>query len=469
MVARLNGVVGGILGPESFTLSQSYYLGHVTGKEFRHAVIEGDYIDGCDELDKGAIGKNSHETKFSGNGQGTWSGEYVKLGTHIRDFMSGASMHPSAASIIGKMFHDGIDKDAILEFGGMMFENAGQPRYSGRGREWSDLVEYVARKEEGKRAPPKDDLPPGEPLPGYTSGELETKMFDPLKMIVPKYFPEGVTLLAGKPKIGKSWLCIDTAYGVSRADVVLGEVCQRRDVVYFALEDNPRRMKARSEILLGGEVGWPKNLIFAHELPTLDRGGIERLMKYTDRNPDLGLIIIDTFAKFRGGKRKEEDSYTSDYRAMTALGDFYRETGVSIMAVHHVRKQTADDPQDTISGTLGLPAGADTPIVLYRNGEEIRMHGRGRDLDEYHKVMDFDGERGLWTIAGDYEGSADTAGTTRTLILSLLATAKYSMTPDQIAKATGLKAANVRRTLRRMLADREVYQPVRGTYSAGGK
>lgn len=59
---RLNGIFGGSLSGESFTLSQSYYFGSVKGNP-SHCVetIEGDYLDLRSDLDAGAIGKPKTE------------------------------------------------------------------------------------------------------------------------------------------------------------------------------------------------------------------------------------------------------------------------------------------------------------------------------------------------------------------------------------------------------------------------
>jgi hypothetical protein len=60
LVARVNGVLGGVLADESFTLSQAYYLGSVNGNPDHRAVItEGNYIDLRDDLDATARGKRS--------------------------------------------------------------------------------------------------------------------------------------------------------------------------------------------------------------------------------------------------------------------------------------------------------------------------------------------------------------------------------------------------------------------------
>jgi putative DNA primase/helicase len=56
LVARLNGALGGILAPESFALSQSYYIGKVEGVPYSHARVRGQFIDLLPELDAKAIG-----------------------------------------------------------------------------------------------------------------------------------------------------------------------------------------------------------------------------------------------------------------------------------------------------------------------------------------------------------------------------------------------------------------------------
>ena len=59
LVARVNGVYGGIFAPESFALSAAYYYGHLEGRRFEYCeVTEGDFIDLRDDLDAGAIGKH---------------------------------------------------------------------------------------------------------------------------------------------------------------------------------------------------------------------------------------------------------------------------------------------------------------------------------------------------------------------------------------------------------------------------
>lgn len=59
MMSRLNGVLGGALAAESWTLSQAYYYGAVEGRpEPQIEIVDGTAtLDRCDELDETAIGK----------------------------------------------------------------------------------------------------------------------------------------------------------------------------------------------------------------------------------------------------------------------------------------------------------------------------------------------------------------------------------------------------------------------------
>ena len=85
--------------------------------------------------------------------------------------------------------------------------------------------------------------------------------FEPLKFVVPGFIAEGLTLFAGKPKIGKSWLLLHVAWAVAAGDYTLGGIsCEEGDVLYASLEDNKRRLQNRLTKLFGVSSDWPTNL-----------------------------------------------------------------------------------------------------------------------------------------------------------------------------------------------------------------
>lgn len=84
LLARINGVLGGILSSESFTLSQSYYFGRTDdAPDYRVLVTfddpdEGLCVDELDELDEIAIGKPVNGRKVNGHDHETpRPGEHV--------------------------------------------------------------------------------------------------------------------------------------------------------------------------------------------------------------------------------------------------------------------------------------------------------------------------------------------------------------------------------------------------------
>jgi hypothetical protein len=64
LLARINGILGGILEQESFTLSQGFYFGRINSNPDHQAVVvDGDFIDLRPDLDAGAIGKTVAEPR----------------------------------------------------------------------------------------------------------------------------------------------------------------------------------------------------------------------------------------------------------------------------------------------------------------------------------------------------------------------------------------------------------------------
>src|SRR5262249_52150943 len=206
------------------------------------------------------------------------------------------------------------------------------------------------------------------------------------------------TLLAGKPKIGKSWLILHAAIAVARGGFTLGDIhCIEGDVLYCALEDNERRMQSRMTKLLGVSQPWPKRLDFCFDLPRLGAGGAEVIHNWIVAHPEARMVAIDPLAMIRSLKKLDESSYQSDYLALIELRKLANEHGIALPVVHHLRKAEADDPFDTISGTLGLTGAVDSMLVLKRdNYGGYVLHGKGRDLIEVEKAMEFDRNAGIW-------------------------------------------------------------------------
>jgi len=243
--------------------------------------------------------------------------------------------------------------------------------------------------------------PASSTLPSMMSArELQMTEFAPVSWIVRDLLPEGVTLFAGKPKLGKSWLALQLGYGIATGDEVLGRAVEQGSVLYAALEDNARRLKKRMHRIAPNDPNWPEKFLFSTEWPRLDQGGLAAFEDWIKNTRDARLLIVDTLATVRPASGGKDSQYQSDYAALRGLHSLASETGIAILIVHHVRKMDADDPFDTVSGSTGLTGAADSTIILSSTSEGKVLYGRGRDLAEFECAMDFDPETCRWSDLG---------------------------------------------------------------------
>ena len=293
-----------------------------------------------------------------------------------------------------------------------------------------------------------------------TAAYLKTAKFPPVSFVVPDLLPEGLCLLAGKPKVGKSWLGLELCLGIAGDHEVLGGLRPLPgDVLYCALEDTPQRLQRRIRKINRGI--WPERLTFATSWRKLDAGGVEDIRNWASAALCPRLVVLDTLAHVRPERSNKDTTYEGDYKAMLELQKLANELGMLVLMLHHTRKMDAEDPFDTISGTLGLSGCADTLAVLSRGPHGTTLHVRGRDVEESEQAITFNTETCRWVIIGN---AIDVRRSdTRNKILSVLGGGD-EMGPGQIAAGTGIKAETVRQRLPAMLEDGEIILIRRGVY-----
>jgi hypothetical protein len=299
----------------------------------------------------------------------------------------------------------------------------------------------------------------------WSAPDLLTAVFPDPKWAVPGVIAEGLNLLAGAPKIGKSFMAFDLAVAVASGGKALGRVdVDPGDVLYLALEDTPRRLKTRLRKILQGEPA-PDRLTIAITSKPLDDGGDEQMCEWLRNHPGARLVIVDVFARIRGRALAGTSAYDNDYAPAAKLKAIADEYGVAILLLHHTRKAEANDYMDEVSGTQGLNGAADATLILkrVRGSADATLNVAGRDIEEASYAMRFAPDIGAWQMldepAGDYE-----LGDTRHAIKRHLRVVGSS-TPKAIAEALDLNRATVRQTMGRMSGDGQVRSDGRGAYT----
>lgn len=271
--------------------------------------------------------------------------------------------------------------------------------------------------------------------PTFTAAELLAEHFPDARDVVPGIVYEGLTLLASRPKLGKTWLMLGTAVAVAAGGYALGTVkVDQGDVLYLALEDGKKRLQKRLRQLLGDRPA-PARLHLATAFPLLDEGGEAGLERWLTEHPEARLVVIDTLKRFRPRERAGASVYNLDYDAVAPLADLAHRFDVAIVVVHHCRKSDAEDPLDLISGTTGLTGGADGAIVLKRarGAADAELHVTHRDAEEDAELaVQWDAQLSGWRLLGDAEEHR--RSDQRTAILTALYDAPEPATPKDVAE-----------------------------------
>lgn len=315
---------------------------------------------------------------------------------------------------------------------------------------------------------PINAAPPLGALPAWKTGisarALMTKQFNPICYVVRGLLAEGLTVFAGAPKTGKSWMALGVALAVASDEAALGSLpVEAGDVLYLALEDNERRLKKRLQKM--GVSQPPERLTLVTQWPDLDNGCIAEIEAWAEAVEAPKLVIVDVLTKVRPRSGSRDNQYEADYRVLTGLHAIASERAIAVLVLHHTRKMEAEDPFDLVSGTRGLTGAADTVMVLKRNPRSPHsgLYGRGRDIEEFEKAIAFDTETGRWSIVGDATAIAKTDE--RQQILSVLVEAETSLTPTSIAARLGKERSNVQHLLGRLLDEGKVTKDGRGYYT----
>jgi hypothetical protein len=215
----------------------------------------------------------------------------------------------------------------------------------------------------------------------------------PLAWIVPDLLPEGTSVLAGPPKLGKSCLVYQVAVEVALGGELFGRAIEQGDVLYLALEDGRRRGQTRLRAALGDR-GMPRGRLEVRwSAARLGEGLEAELVDWLDAHPDARLIAIDTLQRVRARGDARRNAYEVDVEDLGRLQSLFRDRAVGLLVVHHSKKDAGDDFLASVSGTYGITGSVDTTLVIQRKRLETfgKLVVTGRDVAEVEEPIQFNG------------------------------------------------------------------------------
>ena len=301
----------------------------------------------------------------------------------------------------------------------------------------------------------------------WSGADLMATEFKPLQYLCKPILPLGsVVVLAGSPKVGKSFFMLDLCLCCDSEGQRMLFDCYKvapAGVLYLALEDSPESIKermialARPMMQFGRHMNPSAKLQISFEWPRLGYGCLERIEQHLEFNPDCKLVIIDTLQLVRPPERKGINAYSEDYNIVATFRKFASKHGITIILMTHLRKGDGHgDPFEEVTGSMGISGAADSTIILKRPAGETRgkLYTRGRRVEDQAILLEFHDCR--WHYINDRDwGQVQHA---QEIVDMLLEQNKW-LTAGDIARLmlseSGVRLGNPRRTLMQ-LVDKDV-------------
>lgn len=212
-----------------------------------------------------------------------------------------------------------------------------------------------------------------------SASEIMSMDIKPINWFVEDLFTTGLSIICGASKIGKSWFVQNLCLSISNGDKFLDKPTNKQTCWYMALEDDESLSKTRLDKMLKGKPA-PKNFYISYTIYPMEKLDKDKptLMEYiaenVKRNPEIKLVVIDTFQKVRSSALRGESMYAHDYRDISTLKQLADELNIAIVLIHHTNKMkdrdTDGDPFSKISGTNGIMASADCIFLLSKKRDE---------------------------------------------------------------------------------------------------
>ena len=309
--------------------------------------------------------------------------------------------------------------------------------------------------------------------------DLQNRTYEPTPFLVDELIPEGLYILAGAPKIGKSWLALWLCLCISQGQPLWNFATTQGEVLYLSLEDSFQRIQTR---LFDLTEDAPSTLHFAIMADTLKHGLEQQIEQFLMEHPTTKLVVIDTLQRVRG-TGSDSNLYANDYQDIGLLKKLADNQHIAILLIHHLRKLHDDDPMNMISGSTGLSGAADSTFVLQKHSRLANiasLHCTGRDIADRTLKLEFGEDDHIWKLLEDSKTCSTTSKISTLQIENLLsellrADPTYLGSPSALSAkidpdgSLGITPKKVTRLVRESVAALREKGILADTYRSNGK
>ena len=226
--------------------------------------------------------------------------------------------------------------------------------------------------------------------------EIMTTVYKPIEFVIDGLLAQGLYILAGAPKVGKSWLALDMCLSIAKGESVLGQKTLQGTALYLCLEDSYVRIQNRLYEITDVPT---ENLYFSVMSESIGNGLEEQIESFKIEHCGLKIVFIDTLQMVRSDT---DSSYGSDYKELSVLKALADKLEIAIIVVHHTRKCKDIDPFNMISGSTGISGCVDGSLVLIENkrgSRNAKLYCVGRDIENQEINLVFENSR--WKVVDE--------------------------------------------------------------------
>ena len=293
-------------------------------------------------------------------------------------------------------------------------------------------------------------------FPHVKSGvEILEMEFPPQEWLIDNMLPIGSALLAGPPKLGKSYFVLNLIQKILEKNF---------GVFYYAGEDDCRRIQSRMKQLRINSDKVAFHPGREASLVSVGQNISDAVRRAIEVCPDIKAIFIDTMTLIlpRKSKVREYDDWVHDLKPWADLAN---DLGVNITMVHHTRKENNDadhNPYNSILGSQGIMASFDTIMIMKKasNGYGAVLNITGKDVEE--KEYRLSKQEFGWEIEG-LESIASLGETQTEVYFHIKAYPNQTWT--QIKNALEIDGSQLSKTLEKLTFD-NIIEKCDGEYNA---
>ena len=309
------------------------------------------------------------------------------------------------------------------------------------------------QKEEFK----KESLDPGAWRNGILAEVIAKEEFKPIDWLVENIIAPGLTIIAGKSKIGKSWLVLHLSYCIEKGEEFLGRKCAKGDVLHYSLEDGKRRIKTRwDKMCIQPDQTYYQFRDRKPKIPILTMGLEEEIEDWANNIPNPKMVVIDVYVKVKKTISKSLNAYENDNYNLQNLQTLAIKYNIGIVLVHHTKKGSENDVFDEINGSAGIQSNMDSMIVLASSrkaGKNSVFHCIPKDAEQLEFEVGMN-EQMIWEDKGPVGSTSLTMLQERIVkIVNELYAGNPALGDDAEESGTPVKAKDI---IERIKADDEL-------------